>query len=493
MACQNLFQSGDQRQMLFAQSREIASDAAKGLSPRQAAKASRDFLLHFDHPDIAFGLTIVEWHPEIMQEAQHLVLVVEQAIQEIASGALWFSTAPGRSRVGLSRQVLVSGEHHALIAGSPLLQSVWRQAALSCGTSGLHGVLHLQQHGFHLSGPRLPHDLFDKGQLAQMMHIAQGVQALVALITGQAIMHADPGKSLEQPDGIQGFAPAVGMHGIMGQGGRAPDMHPEAIGPYRQAGFILMHHLPLLQCGGDRLFYRLQVLCAALDEGFERSYCPAGSNEILDRFARPSVRHELLLHQVDCQSPQRRTILHRSADALGKRGGADLLTGGAVFGLRLMLPDDQPFGGHIEHLTPFRLQHGLCAQIRLAVRTALDFMGDHQIGRLRQRQARALMSGLRSWLLPTFLAQRFGLRSKAIRRGGQVTVVALFGEPTLQLVHLATQLSDLLFERQQLCDQRVQRGIFFSKDSVFFLKSLEVVLHHTDTVSLSTQFRKRSQ
>ena len=84
MACQNLFQSGDQRQMLFAQSREIASDAAKGLSPRQAAKASRDFLLHFDHPDIAFGLTIVERHPEIMQEAQHLVLVVEQAIQEIA-------------------------------------------------------------------------------------------------------------------------------------------------------------------------------------------------------------------------------------------------------------------------------------------------------------------------------------------------------------------------------------------------------------------------
>lgn len=188
MASQSLFQSGDQRQMLFAQRREIASNAAKGLSPRQAAKVSRDFLLHFDHPDIALGLTIVERYPEIVQEAQHLVLIVEQAIQEIASGTLWFSTAPGRSGVGLSREVLMSGEQDALIAGSPLLQGVWRQAALASGTGGLHGGLHLQEHGFHLSGPRLTQDLFDKGQLAQMMHIAQGVQALVALITGQAIV-----------------------------------------------------------------------------------------------------------------------------------------------------------------------------------------------------------------------------------------------------------------------------------------------------------------
>lgn len=47
MSSQSLFQSGDHRQTLLAQSGEIASDAAKGLSARQAAQAPRDFLLHF--------------------------------------------------------------------------------------------------------------------------------------------------------------------------------------------------------------------------------------------------------------------------------------------------------------------------------------------------------------------------------------------------------------------------------------------------------------
>src|SRR5712691_4551843 len=53
MADQGLFQSTQHIQALLAQRREIASDAAKGLSESLRAETAGDLLLDLDHPNIA--------------------------------------------------------------------------------------------------------------------------------------------------------------------------------------------------------------------------------------------------------------------------------------------------------------------------------------------------------------------------------------------------------------------------------------------------------
>ena len=53
MADQGLFQSSQHSQILLAQRREIASDAAKGLSASRRAETAADLLLDLHHPDIA--------------------------------------------------------------------------------------------------------------------------------------------------------------------------------------------------------------------------------------------------------------------------------------------------------------------------------------------------------------------------------------------------------------------------------------------------------
>ena len=53
MADQGLFQGGQHSETLLAQRREIASDAAEGLSASRRAKTAGNLLLDLHHPDIA--------------------------------------------------------------------------------------------------------------------------------------------------------------------------------------------------------------------------------------------------------------------------------------------------------------------------------------------------------------------------------------------------------------------------------------------------------
>src|SRR6266849_4713042 len=75
MADQSLFQGREHRHALFAQRREIAADARKGLSPHHRTETARDFLLNFDHPNVSLREGVVKRHSEVLQEGQHGILV----------------------------------------------------------------------------------------------------------------------------------------------------------------------------------------------------------------------------------------------------------------------------------------------------------------------------------------------------------------------------------------------------------------------------------
>src|SRR5712691_996866 len=84
MANQSLLQGSQHSETLLAQRREIASDAAEGLSTSRRAEAAGNLLLDFDHPNIALREAVVERHGEVVQEQQHRILVLGQAIEQIA-------------------------------------------------------------------------------------------------------------------------------------------------------------------------------------------------------------------------------------------------------------------------------------------------------------------------------------------------------------------------------------------------------------------------
>src|SRR5260370_39718939 len=84
MADQSLFQGGQHSETLLAQRREIAPDAAEGHGASRRAKTAGDLLLDLHHPDITLREAIVERHGEILQEAEHGVLMLGEPIQQIA-------------------------------------------------------------------------------------------------------------------------------------------------------------------------------------------------------------------------------------------------------------------------------------------------------------------------------------------------------------------------------------------------------------------------
>src|SRR2546423_1156681 len=86
-------QSRQDRQTLFAQRGQVATNARKGVSESLTAEATGDLLLHFDHAQISLSQIVVKIYPQILQEGEHGFLLFAQAIEQIARGTLCASPA----------------------------------------------------------------------------------------------------------------------------------------------------------------------------------------------------------------------------------------------------------------------------------------------------------------------------------------------------------------------------------------------------------------
>src|SRR2546426_7079844 len=150
------------------------------------------------------------------------------------------------------------------------------------------------------------------------------------------------------------------------------------------------------------------------------------------------------MHQIQSSRPKTHAILDRCLHPRWESGGGDLLASRTLFALRLMLLHQQAGRWHIHHLPSFDGMGRNLSQIPLAVLTALDRMDDHLVRSGREHQCPAWVTLLSAWFLATFLAQTPGLTPETIRRGGQVTIVAIFRHSLLQAFHLLAQLAHLL-------------------------------------------------
>ena len=149
------------------------------------------------------------------------------------------------------------------------------------------------------------------------------------------------------------------------------------------------------------------------------------------------------------------------------------------------------FERHINDLSTLHLLACHCTQIVLTVGAHLHSMDDDFIRCFFQRQGRPLVACLASGFLPAWLAQTLGLSHKAIRRGGQMTVVAILLQPFLQRLHLFGERSQLLLHLDdQLLSLRqllLQQLLFLSQLDQFFFSC------HAATLSPLGHFDKLSR
>ena len=84
MAVQGGLQSSRDRLPLLAHRGEIASNASKKAGSIVTAEGPGDFLLHVDHAKLSLGKVVVKRDSQIRHEGQYGVLMLAQAIQQIA-------------------------------------------------------------------------------------------------------------------------------------------------------------------------------------------------------------------------------------------------------------------------------------------------------------------------------------------------------------------------------------------------------------------------
>ena len=479
MSGQSQFQSSQDMSTLLAECREIAANTEKCLGTGQTAEATRDLLLDFDHANIALCLRIVEWHRKTLQEAQYGLLMLAESVEQIACGTLFAPSSFERLLAGrrIRRIGLIAFLQERLVLGFPIgsfggIKMV--QASLSCL---FDRSVHIRKQGVHRTSPALLLFFVQKGQFSLVMHIAERMLARILPIGAPSIVNTDACKPWENANGFQSITAAFGMHCIMRQMSRGRHMAPQALAHHIRAGFILMQDIGLAQVLLDLLFYRLQLLGTPLHLRFEGANRHGWSQKILDGFTGTFIRQELLLRQVHSNSSYRRTILNGSRDACGKRCPADGLAVRTHLLFGAMLDHHPSFGRHVHHLPTFNTMGDHLPQIVLTAGADLDRIGDHLVWLADLHQGRALMSRLRTWLLLAWLAQTPGLLlpRKAIRRRGQMTIVAIFGQPIFYLLQSAPQAGYLLMQGLIFCPQgRIfcsQCGIFFSKVTPFFFLS----------------------
>ena len=89
MSSQSQFQGRENRSPLLTKRGKIAANAEKRFSTRQTTETTRNFLLDFDHANIALCLRVVKRNVKAFQEAQHRILVLGESVEQIAGRTLF--------------------------------------------------------------------------------------------------------------------------------------------------------------------------------------------------------------------------------------------------------------------------------------------------------------------------------------------------------------------------------------------------------------------
>jgi len=167
---------------------DVAAHGAERFRAGQGSPAAGDLLLQFDHPQVAFGLVVVERHGEVDGEPQHVIAVSRQAARERRGGVVG---QPGGGVGGL-REVpgVASGDRRGDVVG---------ESVTAGGLGGGDLPVGVAQHLGEMLGP-LATGVGGGRQLAQGMGVAQPVSDIAVAAVGRPpVVDRHPGEGGQTP------------------------------------------------------------------------------------------------------------------------------------------------------------------------------------------------------------------------------------------------------------------------------------------------------
>src|SRR5215472_12112757 len=342
MPVQSGLQSGEQVYALLAQRGQVPANAAEGNRSCFAAERAGDLLLHLDHAHISLGLVIIKRHGEVGEEGENGFFAHLKPVQQVDS-RMALACRLGRTSTGEAPIGSPAFLEQAIILSPQSEQGKGIQTPFASLLGFLHALFHHQEQLLQVSGPWLLVCFLDEGQLAQMMDITESMGAVfIQEVRTAAIMNRSARKLWQDPNSIQGFSPALGMHGIMRQVGRTGDMQPSVRCLDVEASLILVQDGSLDQGLLDSLFDPAQVGCTALNQSGQTPFRELDAQQIAEDFTGSGPGHKLLLDQIDRYGCGPGSILDRGIHPAGERGQRHLAARGTPFVFRLMFLRDQP-------------------------------------------------------------------------------------------------------------------------------------------------------
>jgi len=322
-----------------------------------------------------------------------------------------------------------------------------RQCSKPC-SSGLDGEpVGLAQQRDHVLGPWLlaGDGLGDGDELAQVMGVAEGVQALEECIGAPVVVHEHAAETRQQAEFLQCLATALGVGEIGRQAGVGEHVQPLKAPAHAHAGLIGVSDRSADQCLADGHHRSFQALGRRLDRGIEGARGDLDPGQLIEHRGGALEGQQLVLRQVDGERRHPRPVLQWRADVLGKLAAmhtpASASTGNDPVFCHLaahdQLKDLAPLGQDLNR------DLGSAAP---AGASALQRHDDPVLRVIHQGPGCAFVTLLSAWLASAHLAlgARRWLAKGGIGRWWLTGIVAVLGQTCFQLRNpLAQQLNEL--------------------------------------------------
>ena len=190
-----------------------------------------------------------------------------------------------------------------------------------------------------------------------------------------------------------------------------------------------------------------------------RDRCPT---HFCKHVAGPSHRKQLSLMQIHRQGLNVRSILHGSAHAFGERSQGEVVTSGTTHSFYLMFSGQQSACWQIQDLAVLGNRPYHFVQTALAPLASKWAMGNDVIGMRNLQEGVSRMTRLASCWFGAGWARIARAASQPIARWWLTRRSAVFGQALFQLLHLRFELLDLLSQREQFGNKRLEQFVFFS-------------------------------
>jgi len=400
-------------QTMLLHSGDIAANSTEDLRAKSAAKAPRDFLFDLRHAQIAFRGIVVKGNLEIIHERQCLVRPFVQSLKEVSSSSfLGPSTLPGFPWLIGKRIVSFAAGKNRFIPRAESAQCLRRQLIPSRRLGAIDHFLDMTQQLYERRRPTLLSTfLTHSDQLAQMMGIAQCVQAIKIVVRRPSVMHQPADELLKRRVITQGFlAPAQVDEVVRVQLGTQRVL-PQPFAVHVNARFISMYNRTCSNKGLYRLFCFGKTTIRGFQNVIERSFAQTNAKNIAHRFSSSLLRQKLIAGQIGRHAANSWPVLHRRINACRELCRMYLSALGALAHFCTVLRHFQlDLRRQIVDLSLLNARALGLGQIAPAWAVSRKPMGNNYVGSIDLLQTHPFMSRLSAAVLAGFGSQALRVR-----------------------------------------------------------------------------------